>query len=373
MHYATVDARNVGVRVVVFQVHRFSTPFSDAKRSNKLMTPRFNASDAGASVNNAGGVVNYDVSASALDGKLLQTGAHSRIAGPPQHPLLITNKHPAVHCKVHDFSQQLDTSNPFEYECVPTKAIADLKICVYPTKKDVWVSGNIRKNGGWELDINRAIMSAMTYYANATFLDIGANIGMHSLVVAKSKRQVVAAEPKWATILRLHKSVNVNELQAFYTLIENGVSNARDALTLYSDDRNQGGASMIFTSAHRETIHTVLFDDLLEVFPHKDAVIKMDIEGAESRALLNSSSFFDAVNVHVIFMEWMGLKKVLNNPKAKQYDVFLIETLVQTLTSRGFRPAKVSQYFKESLKDANLLHLANKNNWPGDIVWVKPS
>ena len=276
-------------------------------------------------------------------------------------------------CKVHDFSRQLSVSDDKEFECVATKAIAGLQICLYPTPKDIWVSGGIRKNGAWELDINRAIMSALKLYPNASFLDIGANIGMHSLVVAKSGRKVVAVEPKWATVLRLHKSVNLNNLQSSYTLIRNGISNSRENLTLYSDDKNQGGSSMVFASAHKETIQTVLFDDLLEVFHDQEAVIKMDIEGAESRALMNSTRFFSQVNVRVVFMEWTGTRHLLKKKIPVAFEIESIRHMLEQFTKFGFTPAKTRGRvsFADSFKLQNSLDLNDTLKWPNDIVWIK--
>ena len=40
--------------------------------------------------------------------------------------------------------------------------------------------------GGWELNINRAIVAALKRFPQAGFLDIGANLGMHALVAAQT-------------------------------------------------------------------------------------------------------------------------------------------------------------------------------------------
>ena len=277
------------------------------------------------------------------------------------------------HCRRHDFSLPLDVSDNREYECVKTRAIGDLKICIYPTKKDLWVSGGIRRQGGWDLEQNKAFMSALKYFPSAVYLDIGANIGMHSLVVAKSGRKVVAVEPQTSNILRLHKSVNVNKLEPLYTLIENGVSNMRKNVTLYGNGKNQGGSSMVFeyeNAALKENIQTILFDDLLEVFDDKEAVIKMDIEASECRALVNSSKFFEAVNVRAIFMEWQGIQGLLKRGKRPE-EVAIIESALDTLEARGFRPTMIQPSFERSLRPVYRLRRQEKIGWPHDVAWVK--
>ena len=276
------------------------------------------------------------------------------------------------HCRRHDFSLPLNVSDNIEFECVKTRAIDDLRICIYPTIKDMNVSRNIRNKGGWELNYSKAFMSALNYFPSATFLDIGANIGMHSLVVAKSGRKVVAVEPQTSNILRLHKSVNVNKLEPLYTLIENGVSNMRQNVTLYGNGKNQGGSSVMFeyeNAALKENIQTILFDDLLEVFDDKEAVIKMDIEISECRGLVNSSKFFETVNVRAIFMEWDGIRVLLKDEGKRPEEVAIIESVLDTLEARGFRAAQIQQYYEISLKSR--LHRQNKIGWPRDVVWVK--
>ena len=196
---------------------------------------------------------------------------------------------------------------------------------------------------------------------------------MHSLVVAKSGRKVVAVEPQTSNILHLHKSVNVNKLQPLYTLIENGLSNVRQNVTLSGNGKNQGGSSVMFeyeNAALKETIQTILFDDLLEVFDDKEAVIKVDIEISECRALVNSSKFFKAVNVRAIFMEWQGILGLLKGGKRPE-EVEIVESVLNTLEARGFAPAKIHPSYATSLKTTNRLHRENKISWPHDVVWIK--
>lgn len=50
-------------------------------------------------------------------------------------------------------------------------------ICVKPRETDIWVSGNILDHGVWEENEVVAMMKMMEMYPDATFLDIGANIG----------------------------------------------------------------------------------------------------------------------------------------------------------------------------------------------------
>ena len=275
------------------------------------------------------------------------------------------------HCDIHDFTQHVDTSDRHQYECLPAKGAYRLKICLYPTRFDQHVSGSIRRSGSWELGITISIRHALKRYPKSKFLDIGANIGMHTLVVAKLGYDVIAVEPKLNTIKRLHKSVNLNGLKSRITLVTNGISDVRNNLTLYSNGFNQGGATVIKeASSHRkETIKTIFMDDLLEVIHSgEQLVVKMDIEGSECHALVHSQRFFSSVKVNVIFMEWLKMKENLR----KNVDTKLIRGMVKKLRSLGFEPRAVDPSFAYTnqkvffrLEDKIML------KWPNDIVWIQ--
>ena len=108
---------------------------------------------------------------------------------------------------------------------------------------------------------------------------------------------------------------------------------------------------------NKETIKTILMDDLLEVIDSTELIMKMDIEGAECRALANSSQLFDKVKVHRIWMEWAKMAENLRH----RTDMMLITDTVATLRRRGFEP----QANGRRLEDRNM------QGWPGDIVWVR--
>ena len=55
-------------------------------------------------------------------------------------------------------------------------------------------------------------MSVLDLFPNATFLEIGANIGMHSLVAKKRGKIVFIVEPNSETVKRVQ---NLNELHDY--------------------------------------------------------------------------------------------------------------------------------------------------------------
>ena len=72
----------------------------------------------------------------------------------------------------------------------------------------------------------------MTAFPNATFLDIGANLGFHSLIVAKSGRQVVAVEPMPGILEHLVTSIRLNNISSNIILVKNAMFSERQVVTM---------------------------------------------------------------------------------------------------------------------------------------------
>ena len=327
------------------------------------------------------------ITRNSIDGTHAQTDPHViALPAPARTERNLVTSHPRRletfspkkgYCDIHDFKNTVyDTSDRVEYECVSSR---NLRICLYPTEKDNYVSGTIRKKGAWEGHVTRAILQTFERYPNASFLDVGANIGMHSLVVAQTGRKVVAVEPKLETVKRLHKSVNLNNLTDKITLVKNAVSDKRESLTLYADGFNQGGSSVRYKppgTVHHERVKTIIFDDLLEVLgDQKEVVIKMDIEGSEARALNQSQRFFSSLKVQAIFMEWLQLKTFVPSPRARAkspQEAPFVYGMVAYLRSLGFQPRAMDREFKFLSPRHKPLLDKTMNRWPTDIVWVRP-
>ena len=273
------------------------------------------------------------------------------------------------YCAIHDFQSDVNATDDKEFECVSTTTSPNIKICLYPDDVDIYVSASIRARGRWEHPIGIAINDVMRLYADATFIDIGSNLGIHSLVVARNGHRVVAVEPKWSSIQRFHKSVNLNKLTSNIVLAKNAVSNKRELVNLYSDDTNQGGSSIQYRQQHTEQVQAVLMDDLLELLTTKVAILKVDIQGAEYNALMNSSKLFSRVRIPAIFMEFEEMARQLRTEK-KTRGVFVLE-MVARLRHLGYKPYSLDNPQKREYVSDELLD-TNMKTWPINIVWVKP-
>ncbi|MGE0269151.1 MAG: FkbM family methyltransferase [Candidatus Omnitrophota bacterium] len=138
-------------------------------------------------------------------------------------------------------------------------------------------------------------------------LDIGANIGYHTLQISKwvgKEGHVTAFEPDPENYRLLQKNIDVN-LCANVTVFQGAVSNLKGELKLYFCEENRGD-HRIFDSGDQRTSFTVQSIKLDEFFKTDERydVIKMDIQGAEPLAFEGMKSFLSRHKSLVIFCEF---------------------------------------------------------------------
>jgi len=104
---------------------------------------------------------------------------------------------------------------------------------------------------------------------------------------------------------------------------------------------------------------------LLKVTNFDVAVMKIDIEGHEHRALVHSGQLFAEVKVAYIFMEWTRMRDYYG--AEADSDSSDNKRLVQRLVDRL---ADERGYAAYGLNDLQRLEPQYWYGWPNDIVWV---
>ncbi len=151
-----------------------------------------------------------------------------------------------------------------------------------------------------------------------TALDLGANIGYYTLLLARqvgAEGHVIAFEPDPDNLALLRKNLDANGYTNV-TVEAKAVSDAPGEVKLYKENWNDATPSL-WESTHCTTsvpVECVRLDDLLAgddgALPHVD-FIKMDIEGAEGKALRGMRALLDANPDVTIMTEY--LPSVLEN------------------------------------------------------------
>ena len=169
------------------------------------------------------------------------------------------------------------------------------------------VDEHISRDGFWEQDLGKQLLRHIT--KDGVFLDIGANIGYHSLFVAsilKGTGKVYAFEPIERLCKQLHESVTINNFSNI-EICNFGISKKEGSETIYLRDENIGGSTLLsklddFKLKETQTVRLRGLDSFLGENAKVD-VIKIDIEGYEYEALKSAAALL-AHNHPVIFMEF---------------------------------------------------------------------
>lgn len=102
-------------------------------------------------------------------------------------------------------------------ECmVLSNANPPYNVCLHDNEKDGILSGTLRQDLVWEPGVQKMIKWFFIAHRNATFVDLGSNIGIHSLYAATVRNDVhvLAVEPFPENVIRIHKAAQLNKVDS---------------------------------------------------------------------------------------------------------------------------------------------------------------
>lgn len=225
---------------------------------------------------------------------------------------------------------------------------------IHPPASDVHVSGSIAHSGLWEGHIIEQIYWPRIWHnPDTVVVDIGANIGMYSLIAAQHGLQVIGVEAQINNFKLLCSSIRANEGFAKHlTLYHAAVSDKSGELVSIKNqgdvekDKNIGGTS--FQSGQgKGSILTLTLDQVLHTVTGQSVVLKIDVEGMECEAFAGAQRFLHRNHIRLILMEWAQIASKCGLLLASQFDAL------------GLKP----HLEKLRLKDAD-----RWNQW--DVIWV---
>lgn len=127
------------------------------------------------------------------------------------------------------------------------------------------------------------------------FIDVGANIGLYSLLAAKSERvaRILSFEPDLRNNYQFRANILLNNFVNLIEVYDSGLSNETGSVEFLQQQGSSTGKSRIGKTApsstknkdyQKTTIHITRFDD--DFFHERQKIyIKMDVEGHELNAL----------------------------------------------------------------------------------------
>jgi FkbM family methyltransferase len=175
------------------------------------------------------------------------------------------------------------------------------------------------------------------------FLDIGANIGLYSLIAARNLncQAVHAFEPNPTIALQIPENAILNQAELRVHAV--AISDRSGTLPLYYSDAHTGAGSL--AQANGASSHTLVevrdhtyLDEKLD-FTNCSVVVKIDVEGHEPRVIdqLMKSNF------------WKSIQSIYFEANERRYDVSALQA---ALRANGF---EIVGTFRQGT-DLNLLY-----------------
>jgi len=241
----------------------------------------------------------------------------------------------------------------------------DTPIYVHNPRDDVHVSGSLVRSMTWEPHLLRLMAGLLSKDKELQFMDLGANLGVFSLAMAKFGRQVISVEPLSINLHRFCSSIKAGKFQEKITIIYNALSDKRENVSLGIDRRNIGGTFVVNNKnmnkvkgsqvggQYKDIVMTAKLDDILKLpgFNFKKVIMKMDVEGYENYVLNGGEDFFNQVDVQAVLMEWLWQR---SGTAAQQILAFYAK--------RGYKPYNPSN---------TPLKTTQSHTWPVDVIWKK--
>ena len=152
-------------------------------------------------------------------------------------------------------------------------------------------------------------------HAKGIGLDLGANIGLHTIAMAQRCERVYSIEPLKSNFNLLTRNIKLNNLYNVHAFnLAVGASNGKKRI--YSNIRGNGSASFLSQgkwNGKEEEVKIVRLDDLFKDKP-KPNIIKMDIEGWEEEAIRGGIEIFKHAET-VIFEDNQEILRKKGKPK----------------------------------------------------------
>jgi FkbM family methyltransferase len=196
----------------------------------------------------------------------------------------------------------------------------------------------------------------------SVFVDIGANIGYHTLQIARhvgKNGHVYAFEPDEELFSLLKKNIIINNITNV-TLVKKAASDKVGNAKLYLSETNKADYKIYETNERRKsiTIDTTTLDNYFFNYRGSIDLIKMDIQGSEYLAfegMINTLKKYH--NIKIVMEYWpAAIKSCGNDP----------EKFLDELNSLGFSFYDLNEAAKE-VKPIDKATILEKYNTESDI------
>jgi FkbM family methyltransferase len=164
--------------------------------------------------------------------------------------------------------------------------LEDIHFEIVLDPKNGCVDYDIYARGSFEAGILKLIRKELKN--TDTFLDIGANIGQHSLYASHFCDNVISFEPIKKIFFQFVESISINDIYNI-RVYNFGLGNQNGKFLIHSSDANIGASSLVTKSSNRNISQEVKIKKLDNIVSdlqiHKVDFMKIDVEGYEWEVL----------------------------------------------------------------------------------------
>ncbi len=242
-----------------------------------------------------------------------------------------------------------------------------------------WIGANIFTYGVYEREIIKDLFFFLNQLGfkmqNYDALDIGANIGNHSIEFSKFFNNVFSFEPNQDTfeILKFNTK-NFSNIKIFNF----GISDEEKQIDLYEDPTNFGGSSFknFSPNTNKLQVELKILDNIS--LPHNIGFIKIDVEGMELNVLRGGRKLLEKNRPIICFEQnYEDFKNNLNETESIQYlrDLGYKLYILETNRKKNSFLRKAFNLIKDliSIKELRKIKLSEKiQKGTYDLIFAVP-
>ena len=214
-------------------------------------------------------------------------------------------------------------------------------------KSNDFLSNAISGSGSWETKETNNLLSLLDYYSRKKnierndiyVLDIGANIGWYTFILGNKGYNIISFEPSTTNYYILNKNYCLNN-NTNIILINKGLDIEETNISIYHPLINIGNA-ISSNDAHNSNITNYIKEEIIltkleKYIPYlvnkNLALMKLDIEGSEGKAIESGKELITKYHIPFIFMEW--------TPKALKLKGTDPELFLKLFINNGYKISK---------------------------------
>lgn len=277
-------------------------------------------------------------------------------------------------CRNNDLFFDSEIENKIQH--VKT-SLNNISFYMYVYKENDIVSSSIIKSGAWEAESSINLINCLNFYSKKknlsnkeiTVLDLGANVGWYSFYLGYAGYDVISFEVSSINNYILKKNFCLNETINI-TIINKGIGQEDEKCLLHHPSVNIGNAIILcgentnMKNKKENLIEEVRFTKLSNYIPYLSnknlAVIKIDIEGAEGKAIKSGIELITKYHVPFLLIEFS-----LNYLKMQGTDP---KEFLEIFEKNGYKMNTNGFFSKKYLSIDELLKLPPINLY---IVYIK--